>query len=148
MTLLALAGAFVLLRSRRWALFVGWAAAFLGSFVLNNLIKRVIHRPRPAGSGAWLAGHSWSFPSGHAMNSLVAFGLLAWLLVVFRVRDRARRVAIVAGCALLALLIGMTRLYLGVHYFSDVVAGWATGIVWLSVCVAVLEMTRRLPRPS
>lgn len=141
-----MAGAVLLVRARRWTLFAGWAVTFLGSFLLNGVLKRLIHRPRPAGADAWLTAHSWSFPSGHAMNSLVAFGMVAWLLVVFRVHDRAGRAAVIAGCALLAVVIGLTRLYLGVHYLSDVLAGWAAGILWLSACVSGLEVTRRMPR--
>jgi undecaprenyl-diphosphatase len=105
----------------------------------------MFHRTRPTWDVPLLTARGWSFPSGHAMGSLVAYGMLAYLLV----RDpkgRPPRMAIVAGAVTLVLLIGLSRMYLGVHYFSDVVGGYAAGMVWLAACITGLEVARRMPQ--
>ena len=85
---------------------------------------------------------SYSFPSGHAMVSFVVYGMPAYLAVLTLENWRAR-VAIVFGAALLVILIGFSRVYLGVHYPSDVLAGYAAGGVWLSALVTGAETVRR-----
>ena len=77
------------------------------------------------------------------MGSLVGYGMLAYLLVVCWAERRRTRLTIVVVVALLTGAIGVSRLYLGVHYFSDVVAGYAAGLLWLSACITGLEMARR-----
>jgi membrane-associated phospholipid phosphatase len=79
------------------------------------------------------------------MGSLVAYGMLAYLLVR-EVHGRRRRLAVIACATLLILLIGLSRMYLGVHYFSDVIGGYAAGVVWLAACISGLEVVRRRPR--
>jgi len=76
------------------------------------------------------------------MGSLVAYGMLAYVLVL-HLRSTAARNAVIAGAIVLVLVIGFTRLFLGVHFFSDVVAGYAAGTVWLAVCISGLEVLRR-----
>ena len=76
------------------------------------------------------------------MESLVLCGMLAYFGVL-ALRTWRTRTAIVFGTLLLVLLIGFSRLYLGVHYFSDVVAGYAAGGVWLSTCITAMEFARR-----
>jgi undecaprenyl-diphosphatase len=128
---------------RRQGLFVeGWITAFLGGAVLNAALKSAIHRPRPAHSMI-LSSQSWSFPSGHAMESLIGYGMLAYLLIVMVPGTPLRRLGIVVATVLLVLAIGWSRLYLGVHYFSDVVGGFAAGVLWLSACISGLEVSRR-----
>ena len=85
---------------------------------------------------------SYSFPSGHAMESFVAYGMLAYLAVL-ALKTWEARVAAVCGAALLVVLIGFSRMYLGVHYFSDVIAGYAAGGVWLSALITGAETIRR-----
>lgn len=139
---LALVGGIMLAVRRRWIVLIGWVAAFGGGGLLDGLLKLAIQRPRPLTPAALLV-HSWSFPSGHAMGSLIGYGMLAYLLVIFRVYRRSGQVAILAGAAALIVAIGVSRLYLGVHYFSDVVGGYAAGALWLSTCVSGLEVARR-----
>jgi len=139
---LALAGCVVLAVRRRWMVLVGWAAAFGGGGLLDGLLKLAIRRPRPPTIAASLV-HSWSFPSGHAMGSLVGYGMLAYVLVTLWVHRRGAQIAILAGAAALIVAIGVSRLYLGVHYFSDVVGGYAAGVLWLSTCVSGIEVARR-----
>jgi undecaprenyl-diphosphatase len=134
----------LLLASRRqWTLLAGWLAAFVGGGLLDEILKVVIRRPRPPYATAFLHHYSWSFPSGHAMVSLIAYGMLAYLLVVLWTNRRSTRISIVLGAALLIVAIGLSRLYLGVHYFSDVVGGYAAGVLWLSACISGLEVGRR-----
>lgn len=146
MAVLFLVVAIVLATRRRWLALGGWAAAFVGGTALDVALKYIIHRPRPAGAAMFLRQFSYSFPSGHAMGSLLGYGMLAYVLVAFRVRGSAARGAIIVGAAVLVLAIGVSRLYLGVHYFSDVMGGYAAGVVWLAACVSGVEISRRQPR--
>jgi membrane-associated phospholipid phosphatase len=130
---------------RSWILFAGWLAALGGVGVLDELLKHIIRRPRPPYALAILHGYSFSFPSGHAMASLIAYGMIAYLLAVFWAKRWWLRVGIVATAAILILSIGVSRLYLGVHYFSDVVGGYAAGVIWLSACITGTEVARRQP---
>ena len=95
-----------------------------GGFALNQLLKFCFHRDRP--STALLAQYGLSFPSGHAMMSMAFYGCLAWLVVQY-----GRRWGIGAVLIVFCLLIGLTRVYLHVHYPTDVVAGFAAGAAWL-----------------
>ncbi len=140
-TVISLVVTAVLLLRRRWLLAGGWAAAIVGGGVLDLALKLLVHRPRPSFAEAFATAPGWSFPSGHSMGALVGYGMLAYLLAL-GVRGRAR-LALPFGAALLVVLIGFSRLYLGVHYFSDVIGGYAAGVVWLSACVTGLEVARR-----
>jgi len=106
------------------------------------MLKLVIRRPRPPGAAALLQHFSWSFPSGHAMASLIGYGMLAYVLTLLWIHRRSAQIAVVLGAALLIIAIGFSRLYLGVHYFSDVVGGYAAGVLWLSACISGLEVAR------
>lgn len=140
-------GAMLLLR-RRWIVLSGWIAAFAGGALLDWMVKYVIQRPRPPGAAMFLHRFSYSFPSEHAMGSMVGYGMLAYLLVTFRAKRNRTRMAIVAAAAILILAVGVSRLYLGVHYFSDVIGGYAAGTVWLVACMSGVEIARRQPRAS
>jgi len=143
MTVLALALALFLARHREWILLGGWLAAFAGGGLLDEVLKLVIQRPRPPYAGAFLQHYSWSFPSGHAMGSLIGYGMLAYVIVVLWIHSRRGQIAVVLAAALLIVAIGLSRLYLGVHYFSDVVGGYAAGLLWLSACISGVEVARR-----
>ncbi len=69
--------------------------------------------------------------------------MLAYVLVVLWIHPRHTQISVVLGAALLIVAIGLSRLYLGVHYFSDVVGGYAAGLLWLSACISGLEVARR-----
>ena len=143
MTVLAASGILLLAARQEWIVLGGWAAAFAGAGLLDHWLKVVIHRPRPPYAAAFLHYSSWSFPSGHAMGSLVGYGMLAYVLLVLGPRNRRTQQLIVAATAVVVVTIGVSRLYLGVHYFSDVVGGYAAGLLWLSVCISAVEITRR-----
>ena len=148
LTVMALTVGVMMVARRRWIVLGGWAAAFVGGDILNAALKLVIHRARPPDASDFLSDTSWSFPSGHAMGSLIAYGMLAYiLLVVIRIPGRGWQLFVVGGAVLLIVAIGLSRLYLGVHYFSDVVGGYAAGVLWLSACISGLEGLRSQRAP-
>lgn len=143
MALLALVVAGVLAWRQRWIVLAGWGAAFAGAGVLTSMVKRVIQRPRPEGAERFLHGASFSFPSGHALGSLVGFGMLGYLLIAFWPAGRRHQLLVGTLTVLLIVAIGLSRLYLVVHYLSDVVAGYAAGMVWLATCITGVEVALR-----
>ena len=119
------------------------AAVVVGLASLGNgLIKAVIGRKRPDLIDAILSEPGYSFPSGHAALGMVGWGILAVLVSRTRL-PRALRVSLVAGMALLIALIGVSRIYLGVHYPTDVLAGWTLGGV---VVLLYARLTRTVSR--
>lgn len=127
-------------RRRRQA--VALALASTSSVLVDNALKMLFHRGRPETATEFITRQSWSFPSGHAMNSMVCYGFLAFLLLQ-HVQGRWRRAGVVIGAALLIGLIGFSRLYLGVHYLSDVGGGWIAGAAWLIACVLAYRVALR-----
>lgn len=108
-----------------------------GSAALGQVLKAIFARPRPH-LFSWLtAAGGWSFPSGHTLNAVVLGGMLAWL--VGQRLSGWRRIVLWAGTALWAGLVGLSRVYLGVHYPSDVLASLAVGSLCL---ITVLSMCR------
>ncbi|HKA60610.1 MAG TPA: phosphatase PAP2 family protein [Gemmatimonadales bacterium] len=133
----------ILMMRRQWLLLHGWLVAVIGGEMLNLLLKAAFQRPRPEYSEI-LSTESWSFPSGHAMLSLVVYGMFIYLVTVHVPDMRRRHLVTLAGsAAVLILAIGWSRIYLGVHHLSDVVAGYAAGALWLSVCCSAVEVSRR-----
>jgi undecaprenyl-diphosphatase len=115
----------------RTALFV--FAATTGGMALGGLLKLVYARPRPALVPHLVDVTSSSFPSGHATDSAIVYLTLAALLAR-TVQQPAMRIYIIGVAILLTLLIGVSRVYLGVHWPSDVVAGWTIGAAWALGC--------------
>jgi undecaprenyl-diphosphatase len=140
--------ALLLARRRREALFL--AIAILGSVIMNGVLKLLFQRPRPQLPWAQTP-LDFSFPSGHTMNSLVfylALALIAWVIWGPRIGIPATIAALV-----LAVLIGISRIYLGAHYFSDVAAGFLAGLSWLLIVSAGFDAgswlaTWRFGRPE
>jgi undecaprenyl-diphosphatase len=118
------------------------ALAFAGAQVLSSGMKLGFRRDRPFFPDPLASESTFSFPSGHALVSLAVYGALA-LVLARRVSTPGRRALLFAGTALLVLAIGFSRLYLGVHFLSDVLAGYAAGIAWLSLLYVVLEVRWR-----
>jgi membrane-associated phospholipid phosphatase len=120
----------------------GLAAAVLGGILLNNLLKIMIHRPRPLSETTLVTVYGWSFPSGHAMNSMIFYGIIAYLLVR-EIRSWGAKAVIIMIALCVVVIIGLSRIYLQVHYLSDVIAGFAGGLFWLSVCITGMEMVKK-----
>ncbi|MCR9035864.1 PAP2 family protein [Olsenella sp. AM30-3LB] len=98
---------------------------------LNVLLKQLVQRPRPDGFRL-IAETGYSFPSGHSMVAMAFYGLLAWMVWHYE-RDRFVRWLCVIGFGLVIALIGISRIYLGVHYASDVIAGFCVSLIWLAL---------------
>jgi undecaprenyl-diphosphatase len=137
---LSVIGYFLLIRQHRWySLKVPVVA--LGSITLNLLLKNFYNRPRPLLPLTSASG--LSFPSGHAMISASFYGLLIYLTWQ-HVENRSLRWLLTVLLTALILLIGLTRVYLRVHYASDVLAGFMAGTLWLLIALPLLNRLERL----
>ncbi|HWC74029.1 MAG TPA: phosphatase PAP2 family protein [Gemmatimonadales bacterium] len=136
-------GAMLLVARREWIVLGGWSAAFAGTALIDHWLKLAVHRPRPIYATTFLHNPTWSFPSGHAMWAVVGYGMLTYVIVLLRRPSRQARNLIVAAATLLVLAIGASRLYLGVHYFTDVAGGYLAGLIWLATCILAVELARR-----
>ena len=114
----------VFILKKQWQRAVIFALAISGSMLLNGLLKLFFARLRPAYPQAPHTMTSFSFPSGHAMIAVLMFGILVYLLMPL-IKQKAARAVLLVGAIVLTLLVGFSRLYLGVHYLSDVLAGFA-----------------------
>lgn len=106
-------------------------ATLISGSVVSTVLKLLFNRPRPDLVEHLDKTFTSSFPSAHAMVSMIAWLTLAAIAVRF-VKSRSLRIFVLWGAVIIALMIGMTRVYLGVHWPSDVVAGWAMGLSWAS----------------
>jgi undecaprenyl-diphosphatase len=113
-------------------------AATLGGIVLDNLLKIGFNRPRPKVFEWGTYALSSSFPSGHAMSSVIVYGTVAYLAARLQ-QNLASRILTMMKAALMIAAICFSRLYLGVHYPSDVAAGLVIGLAWAAFCMSVLE---------
>ncbi|GGK83465.1 phosphatase PAP2 family protein [Ornithinimicrobium pekingense] len=138
MTLLAV-------RRRSWTPVILIVAAGTGSLLMTVAGKDLVGRARPPLSSAVPPfEHSPSFPSGHTLNAVVIAGVVAYLLLLRQRSGRARVLTVVVA-ALFALAMGLSRVFLGHHWFTDVVAAWGLGLAWLAVVVTAhrLYLTAR-----
>jgi undecaprenyl-diphosphatase len=120
---------------RPLALFFG---ADGGGALLYNVIKLLVGRPRPPIHDALVRVSGTSFPSGHATQAVAVYGMMAVLLAGPGSSWR-RRVTLRAGAGLIALIVGISRVYLGVHWLTDVVGGWVLGGLWLSILLTTVR---------
>lgn len=119
---------------RRWAPVLVAGVTVAGNSALTMTLKEAVGRSRPPLSGALAAADGYAFPSAHAATAAAAFGVVAWLCAG-PLRSWPGRVAVWAGAAMLTALVGISRVYLGVHWTTDVLGGWAFGDLWLAVVV-------------
>jgi len=118
------------------------AAAVAGGAILSTLAKGNFGRMRPPADAALISlPESFSFPSGHSMASLCLGTALAYLALRSEMRPGTKVLAVTA-CALYALAVGVSRVYLGVHWPSDVLASWLLGGAWLALVIGVAESLR------
>jgi membrane-associated phospholipid phosphatase len=127
-------------RERTDGVFV--AFAFLGAQVLSSAMKLGFRRERPFFPDPLATESTFSFPSGHALVSLAVYGSIA-LVLARRLRRRRDRIVLFGATGLLVLAIGFSRLYLGVHFLSDVLAGFAAGAAWVALLYVALEVHSR-----
>jgi undecaprenyl-diphosphatase len=141
LTALGVAAAVLLLRVRAWLDLAFFLAAFAGSQLVVALLKTAFDRPRPdLGSSVELPG-SAAFPSGHATAGAASLGALA-VLVSERLPSPRARARLWSAVVVVGLAVGFSRVALGVHFLTDVVAGWCLGLAWLAGCLLVRERLR------
>lgn len=141
LTVLGLVVAVLLVAAGRHQLALGWVVALAGNGVINPGLKHLVGRARPllpAGSGI---ESGYSFPSGHSSGTIVAFGMLAYL--AFRLLPPRWHAPAWLAAMALTVTVGASRAVLQVHFASDVLAGFASGTVWLALCVTGLELLRQ-----
>ncbi len=123
-----------------------WLLALLVSVpsgaLLNVALKYHFQRVRPAFEEPLVSLVTYSFPSGHTSAATLFYGLLASYLVIARPHWRVR-LSTAVGCALMVWLVALSRVYLGAHYLSDVLAAMAESVAWLAVCITAISTLRR-----
>jgi undecaprenyl-diphosphatase len=123
------------------AIAIPLAVTASGAGILDQILKHLLPRVRPAPFFEVAMPRFSSFPSGHALLALSLYGMLAWL-IASRLSSVTGRACVWTAAAALILAVGFSRVYLGVHHFTDVVAGYAAGAVWLSVVFMAMHGTR------
>lgn len=117
-----------------------FAIACLGAVILNSGMKLFFAKPRPHLFPSLISETSFSFPSGHALGSLVMYGFLAYLLSSHfpKFSQFIYALAVVTIAA-----IGLSRIYIGVHWPTDIIAGYGVGYIWLILCITMLKLQTR-----
>jgi membrane-associated phospholipid phosphatase len=148
LTVLAIGGALALLfTGRRW-LALAFAGAIGGNALLNTTLKGIFERARPLHDQAEELARGFSFPSGHSSGAVVAYGMLAYVLIRCLGPAHAARLKLplVLAATALAFTIGCSRVFIQVHFATDVLAGFASGSAWLAVCIGSAEWLRHYRR--
>jgi undecaprenyl-diphosphatase len=131
-----------LLIRRKYGALALLLAATLGGLLLSTLLKERFERPRPTVVPHKSLVMTSSFPSGHSLNSAVVYMTLGTLLAGLS-RERSLKVYFFSVALLLTFLVGVSRVYMGVHYPTDVLAGWCAGLAWALLCGLVARRLRR-----
>jgi len=134
--------ALIFLRQRRIRGAILLTATMVGVSLLNWILKAVFQRPRPLPFFGLTVPASYSFPSGHSLAAFCFYGALA-ALVTARLRSVFWSAVVWAGAVVIIVAVGFSRLYLGVHYPSDIIGGYATGFVWVLTVASADRMFRR-----
>lgn len=143
----AMGAALYLFSKRRWRALVTVFVCVAGGLTLNVLMKLAFQRARPTFEHPLLTLNTYSFPSGHMAGSTILYGLcIAWVCALTQ-RWRWRLLAVLAAAVALAG-VGLSRMYLGVHYLSDVAAAFAEGVAWLALCLTALRAFWRDSAPD
>jgi undecaprenyl-diphosphatase len=143
--LVAVVGLWVWRRTRSWVPLLTLSATLAGAVALYTVVRPLVGRPRPEMGALVMDAAGFAFPSGHATQAMAVYGLLA-VLVSRHVGTWTRAVAVWTAAAVIVVLVGFSRLYLGVSWITDVVAGYALGALWLVAVVATTGAVRRLQR--
>jgi undecaprenyl-diphosphatase len=147
---IVVAAAVYLVAKGRFAMAGFVLATTIGGMLTNPILKGIYLRPRPSVVPALASAHSTSFPSGHSMAAAVVYLTLGALLARTTKRWHLR-VAYLSAALALTVLVGLSRIYLGVHYPSDVLAGWCAGALWALVWELVANLLQQrnvLRRPT
>lgn len=122
-----------------WKLFAFFLVAGGGETILI-ILKILFHRPRPMPQ--LVAAHGYSFPSGHAFSAMTIYGFLIYLTWKMG-GSTLLRIIILSAFTLLIFLIGISRIYLNVHYLTDILGGYASGLAWLIFCVVIVSIVQQ-----
>jgi membrane-associated phospholipid phosphatase len=123
-------------RGRNWRLLWLPTLAGAGGLVISAVVKLVSGRERPPLTTGVVDAYGAAFPSGHALRAIVVYGALAWLLSAI-VRTRAARLVVWVVAAAVVASVGFSRIYLGVHWLTDVMVGYILGLGWLAMLVVM-----------
>lgn len=145
LSLLALAIAAYLAYRRLFHLLRVELLIWIGGAALNLSLKLFFQRLRPEEATPLIPAAGYSYPSGHALGSVLFFGGLAYLfsIGILPARSLVLRKAAAFLCFAMVILAGISRVYLGVHYLTDVLGGWTAGLFWLGLCINFAEVWRR-----
>jgi undecaprenyl-diphosphatase len=124
-------GIYLLMRGQRYW-FTTFVLSVVGGVVLNRQLKIVFQRTRPQFDDPIMTFTGYSFPSGHTITATVLYGCLA-ALIVAHTRNQAVRASVIVAAGIVIALVGFSRIYLGAHFLSDVLAAMAEGFAWLSL---------------
>lgn len=116
--------------------------ALLGASLLNSELKLLVRRARPFWETPFAVESTFSFPSGHSLGAVVGYGMIAYGIYLLS-RRQSVWLPVAVGLLALCVAIGYSRMYLGVHFFSDVIGGFALGIFWLAFCCTGLAVAHR-----
>lgn len=144
-TLVTVVVTLTLLLTKKWRTGLWYGLTVLiGSGFLNSWVKVIYRRVRPDQIDHLIEQGGYSFPSGHAMGSMIVYGGLLFLIIRYLATRRRSlgwlKWALILFFGLLILSIGLSRIYVGVHYPSDVIAGFSLGLTWLSFSIAALGL--------
>ncbi len=127
---------------KSWDRLLVFSSAVIGGSLLNIILKHFYHRQRPVFENPFVTLGSYGFPSGHAMGSTIFYGAL--VLILWSTNwPRWAKVASTLSALALVLTIGFTRIYLGAHYLTDVLAAFAAGAVWVALCWSAVESSTK-----
>ena len=141
LTILCIVVAVFLAVARKPGFALVWVVAVGGNGLINTSLKNVFGRLRPVQPEGFVFEHGFSFPSGHSSGCVVAYGMLAYLAV--RLLPPHWHLPSVITAVVFILTIGASRIFLRVHFASDVIAGFASGMAWLAICITAVELVRR-----
>src|SRR5437899_8453837 len=127
---------------RWWPSLVTLVVAVPGGMLLNEWVKVLVHRQRPFVDGPFVDWSGYSFASGHTIGATLLYGQLLLFLLRPMKAKRWHRLTILSA-AMLVMLVGFSRIALGAHYLSDVIAAIFLGVLWLMICALLLKPMRR-----
>lgn len=128
---------FLFVRKHRWYS-IKIPSVALSSVLMMSLLKILFSRPRPL-LPLLEPASGFSFPSGHAMSSVTFYGLLIYFVWIHKEIPRSIRISTVTFLVLLIIMIGVSRVYLRVHYASDVIAGFCMGVIWITIAIYTID---------
>jgi undecaprenyl-diphosphatase len=127
---------------RKWSYFRSLLIFVLGGELFVWIIKNIIERPRPPLTNALVIENSYSFPSGHSFIAIAFYGLITFFLFESLKKKYLKTLIVIFGLVLI-ILIGSSRIYLGAHWPSDVLASYTSGLAWLSFIITITHIKRK-----